>query len=139
MVRSRRFARTAGTFGVVLFALVLTACGGAVSQARVDETFDPDLLDPTELPQVETDGYLPDPAPRNADLPDGYVLSFDRDQIRPVYNPTFAAVDEIPWPDSEVVIGVNVNGEQRAYPVGFLSQREIVIDQIDDIPILVSW
>lgn len=125
---------------LVFFALVLTACGESFTQAITEDAFDPNLPDPTEIPrQSGRDGFLSEVAPANAELPDGYFLSFERDQIVPVYEPTFVGADGVRWPDDEVVIGVNINGQQRAYPVGFLSNRELVIDQIDDIPILVSW
>lgn len=125
---------------LVLFALILTACGESFTQTITENAFDPNLPDPTEIPRESgRDGFFSDVAPANAELPEGYFLSFERDQIIPVYEPTFVDAGGVPWPDDEVVIGVNINGQQRAYPVGFLSNRELVIDQIDDIPILVSW
>ena len=45
----------------------------------------------------------------------------------------------IGWPDRAEVIGVSHGGEAKAYPVSFLSGRELVIDEVDNIPILVSW
>ena len=108
-----------------LFLLILTACAPEFSQEISSQQFRDGLFDPTET------GDEP--------LPEGYLRSWGRDQIAPVYNPTFLSAGEVDWPDDEVVIGVNINGQQRAYPVGFLSNRELVIDQIDDVPILVSW
>ncbi len=109
----------------LLFAIVLSACSAPFTQAVSRQPFDSSLFDPTDVPGVE--------------LPPGYLRSWDRDQIVPVYEPTFVEADFVDWDDDEVVIGININGEQRAYPVGFLSNRELVIDEIDDIPILVSW
>ena len=87
--------------------------------------FPPGLFDPTDVPGVM--------------LPEGYFRSWGRALIRPVYAPNFVGPSGGQWPDEELVIGVNINSQQRAYPVGFLSTREIVIDQIDDIPLLVTW
>ena len=108
-----------------VFLLVLTACAPEFSQSIDRQRFPEGLFDPTDVRDVE--------------LPDGYLRSWGRDQLAPVYDPTFITADQVPWDDDEVIIGVNINGVQRAYPVGFLSSRELVIDQIDDIPILVSW
>ncbi len=110
---------------VVFFALILAACGESFTQPITENAFDPDLFDPTDEPGVE--------------LPEGYFRSWGRDRIIPVYDPVYVGADGVPWDDDEVVIGVNINGQQRAFPVGFLSNRELVIDEIDDIPILVTW
>ena len=50
-------------------------------------------------------------------------------------------VDEIMsgGPEKEQVIGVNLNGEARAYPLRIMSWHELVNDRIGDLPILVSW
>ncbi len=104
---------------------VLAACGVSVRQSASQMVFPPGLFDPTDVPGVM--------------LPEGYFRSWGRDLIRPVYEPNFVGPSGVQWPDEELVIGVNINSQQRAYPVGFLSTREIVIDQIDDIPLLVTW
>lgn len=108
----------------LLAAMILTACGESFSQAVSEDVFRADLSDPTE---------------NEAELPENYAVFFERDQIIPVYEPTFVAASDVGWPEDEVIIGIDVNGEQRAYPVGFLSNREIVNDSIDNRPILVTW
>ena len=110
---------------LIIFALILTACGESFTQPITENAFDPELFDPTDEDDVV--------------LPEGYFRSWGRDRIIPVYEPIYVGADGVPWPDDEVVIGVNINGQQRAFPVGFLSNRELVIDQIDDIPLLVTW
>ncbi len=72
-------------------------------------------------------------------LPDGFRQLLPRDAIRPVYDPTFVTATEIGWPDETDVIGVTLGGEAKAYPVSFLNGRELVVDEIDREPILVSW
>ena len=37
------------------------------------------------------------------------------------------------------MIGVAINGESKAYPVGPLNFREMVNDVVGGVPILVSW
>lgn len=72
-------------------------------------------------------------------LPDGFRQLLPRDAIRPVYDPQFVSAASIPWPATIDVIGVTLGGEARAYPVSFLNGRELVVDEIDNVPILVSW
>jgi len=62
-----------------------------------------------------------------------------RDAIFPIYNPEFAAASEAPYDDDELVIGVALNGEAKAYSIGPLNGREMVNDTIGGVPILVSW
>ena len=125
MVAQLWHLRSAKTLWLLVFGLVLAACSGGGGQAITANSFPPDLFDPTE----ERDG----------ELPEGYFLSWGRDRIAPVYEPTYVGPQAVDWPDDEVVIGININGQQRAFPVGFMSNRELVIDQIDDIPLLVTW
>ena len=72
-------------------------------------------------------------------LPDGFRQLLPRDAIRPVYDPEFVSASSITWPATTHVIGVTVGDEAKAYPVSFLNGRELVVDEIDHIPILVSW
>jgi hypothetical protein len=62
-----------------------------------------------------------------------------RDSIAPVYNPQFASAAEAPYDDDELVIGVEINGEAKAYAIGPLNAREMVNDELAGIPILVTW
>jgi hypothetical protein len=67
----------------------------------------------------------------------GQLLPFDG--IRPVYDPQFAGVSESLLKDDELVMGVALDGESKAYPVSVLRFREMVNDELADWPILVSW
>ena len=80
-----------------------------------------------------------DPYRAGEPMPDGYLPIFSRDFIRPVYQPRFVAADVIGWPDDADVIGVEIDGDSRAYPVRFLNGREMVIDEIAGLPVLVTW
>ncbi len=72
-------------------------------------------------------------------LPEGFRQILPRDAIAPVYDPSFVAGRDIGWPDDAQVIGVELDGEAKAYPVSFLNGREMVVDEIAGIPILVTW
>lgn len=82
---------------------------------------------------------LYDPVAAGEPLPDGFRQLLDRDDIRPVYDPAFVAGREVDWADENLVIGVVLEDEPRAYPVGFLQRREMVIDNHRGIPTLVTW
>ena len=80
-----------------------------------------------------------DPFKEGEALPRGYRQVIDRDDIRPIYDPTYVAAADANWPDDLLVIGVEINGDARAYPIGFLTRREMVIDEIGGDPVLVTW
>ena len=56
-----------------------------------------------------------------------------------MYVPRFVTAENSRWPDDELVIGVEIDGDARAYPVGFLTRREIVVDLHRGIPTFVTW
>lgn len=80
-----------------------------------------------------------DPVATGERLPEGYRVGFPRDQIAPVYEPSFTDAAAVDWPDDSLVIGVAGAETAKAYPVTHLNSREMVIDSLDGIPILVSW
>ena len=41
--------------------------------------------------------------------------------------------------DQDLVIGVSINGDHRAYSVPFLSRHEIVNDVVGGKPVAVTW
>ena len=61
------------------------------------------------------------------------------DAILPVYHPRFLGSDESDLPDDELVIGLKINGDARAYPAGLLYNREMVNDTVGGVPVLVTW
>ena len=42
-------------------------------------------------------------------------------------------------PKTPLVIGLELDGDAKAYPVSFLNRREMVIDWIGGTPVLVTW
>ena len=58
----------------------------------------------------------------------------------PIYDPEFwPDTQNEAWDDGTLVIGLAIDGEVKAYPVGFLNRREMVVDSIAGIPVLVTW
>jgi len=64
-----------------------------------------------------------------------------RDGIRPIYEDELEFVEAkgAPYDDDELVIGVEINGEAKAYAIGPLNSREMVNDTVGGVPILVTW
>jgi hypothetical protein len=72
-------------------------------------------------------------------LPDGFRQLLPRDAIKPVYQPEFTSASLVRWPGATQVIGISSGEEAKAYPVSFLNRREMVVDAINGIPVLVTW
>ena len=98
-----------------------------------------DPVPPAAQAEVPDPRDVYDPVGAGEPLPEGYRQLLGRDMIHPVYNPIFADASEVEWPDNTDVIGVAGVEEAKAYPVSHLNYREMVIDDIEGIPILVSW
>ncbi len=61
------------------------------------------------------------------------------DDIAPIYEPEFVPADQSGYSDSELVMGVEIGDEAKAYPIGLLNRREMVNDEMGGIPYLVTW
>ena len=79
------------------------------------------------------------PATAGEPLPDGFRQLLPRDAIKPVYEPEFTSAGLVGWPGGTQVIGISSGDESKAYPVSFLNRREMVVDAINGIPVLVTW
>ncbi len=62
-----------------------------------------------------------------------------KDAIAPIYQPKFVSAELSGLELGELVIGVSLNGENKAYPIGPLGRREMVNDEVGGVPILVTW
>ncbi len=112
-------------------AVVVLAGGSRESPApTVEASPPPERADPLEV-------Y--DPVAAGETLPDGYRPFLDRDQIVPVYEPEFTTAAGVDWPADSLVVGIEGAETAKAYPITHLNQREMVLDFLDGIPILVSW
>jgi hypothetical protein len=86
-----------------------------------------------------TPGDAYNPVTAGEPLPEGFRQLLPRDAIRPVYDPQFVSAGGVAWLGGTQVIGVSSGDEAKAYPVSFLNRREMVVDSINGIPILVTW
>lgn len=92
-----------------------------------------------------TTAHVPDldqlynPAQEGEDLPTGFRQVLARDAIPPIYDPRFVSGSESGWDDEALVVGLEIDGDARAYPVSHLNRREIVNDHVGKTPVLVTW
>ncbi len=63
-----------------------------------------------------------------------------KDGIPSIDNPVFASVSDSDFmSDSDVVIGLEINGQAKAYPIFILVWHEIVNDHVGGIPVSVTY
>ncbi|MBI1995980.1 MAG: DUF3179 domain-containing protein [Deltaproteobacteria bacterium] len=76
-----------------------------------------------------------------ADLrPETIVTVLPKDAIPAILSPSFEEGQKVSWlGPRDKVIGVEIGGDSRAYPVAILSRHEIVNDKIGGIPFAVTW
>jgi|GEM_PF-708648 len=99
---------------------------------RPRNPFDSDIL-------VETFGYGPQ-TPSLVAYEDLYQGCPARDCIPSIDKPNYVSADEATFlGDDELIMGVNINGQQRAYPARIMDYHEIVNDTIAGQPIAVTW
>ena len=84
--------------------------------------------------------WAPHDLPAQDLRPEDIVTILPKDAIPAILSPSFEEGSNVPWlKGKELVIGVEINGDSRAYPVPILSRVEIVNDRISGIPIAVAW
>ncbi|KAG2479965.1 MAG: hypothetical protein NPMRd3_170015 [Nitrosopumilales archaeon] len=63
-----------------------------------------------------------------------------KDGIPSIDNPKFVPVSESQFvPDTTFVIGLDINGEKRAYPLFIMVWHEIVNDRVGGVPVAVTY
>lgn len=118
---------------VVAMAVVLMRAPFQTDDSRVR----PSATDVTVVRNDPIDVY--DPVRAGEPTPPGYRQLLTRDQILPIYDPVFTSASLVDWPAEMLVIGISGEETAKAYPVTHLNQREMVIDSLEGLPLLVSW
>jgi hypothetical protein len=158
MKRTTNFA-TPLFFG---FSLVLAACSpaGATQTAQLDAaalentaTSEPQLANTaaevtdtpsktaasTDTPQIASNPVIPTLQHELSEEEYHWNQLLRPDDILPIYDPEFTTAEQAPYTDEELVIGVEINGEAKAYAIGPLNSREMVNDTVGGTPVLVTW
>jgi hypothetical protein len=114
-----------------MFVVFLAVVFAGSRPDRPDATADlGPLADPSEVYNPVTAGEP---------LPEGFRQVLARDAILPIYAPEFTTAGDVRWADDTLVIGVALAEQAKAYPVSALNRREMVVDRLAGIPILVTW
>ena len=138
-----KWLRGIGTIG--LMGIVMAACSPSNNLPQPTEVGNPILeskimATAPPSPPMEND-YSPNEVTAR-DYSELQIVSLlPRDAIPSIDDPTFLTAveaDEEYSPD-ELVMGVEFNGEARAYSVGLLSRHEIVNDTVGGIELAVTW
>ena len=112
-------------FGICVI-LLLTACSGSAETIMVPETaIIPETA--SEAPSSEMDFEI--------------VTLLPKDGIPAIDDPIFVSADEadLQYEPDELVIGVDFEGDARAYSIPLLSSHEIVNDTVGGHKIAVTW
>lgn len=123
------------------FSLFLAACTGTPQAYSTATQTTP--LPPKEITPTGPSDNNPVPFPTNVRIEDDTeyripsMMGFDA--IAPIYNPSFASAKDAPMRDTELVMGVAIDEQAKAYPVNVLRFREMVNDELAGWPILVTW
>lgn len=125
---------------LALFGAFVLASGSETAPASPDDAVPATQSNPGAEASVLVDpDSVYDPVRAGEETPRTFRQLLRRDQIEPVYDPVFTGADSVDWPDESLVIGVEGDATAKAYPVTHLNSREMVNDEIDGDPILVSW
>ena len=109
--------------------LLIVSCTAAIESDGRPGTQDP-------VASGVTDGSTADPYD---DL--RIVTVLPRDAISAIDAPQFIPLEEADksYDDSEMILGVEFNGDARAYSIPLLSSHEIVNDTVGGVAISVTW
>lgn len=94
---------------------------------------------PTPEPGPEVVGTTSDAVIQWTIEDDEYFAYTRRDAIAPIYDPAFVTADAANLAPDALIVGLEINGEARAYPKAILISHGMVNDTVGDTPIIVSW
>jgi len=72
-------------------------------------------------------------------LPEGVEQILERGKIAAIVNPEFVGADEAEITDDAWVLGVEIDGQARAYSLNLLNRHEVVNDQIGEKSFAAVW
>ena len=120
----------------VIGILLLAACAPATARSTWDiSTAVPNTQESTQSQPIGAPTPTVDLSLSNVP----FVPLLPRDGIAPIYEPEFVSAEDSPLLDDELIMGVAIDGEAKAYSVTVLRFREMVNDELAGLPILVTW
>lgn len=130
-----------------LFALaLLSGCATADSIEQAWEDFKLRYFSLTRMLH-DQDKVLSDIADRGVDPAEHARIELDelrdggppKDGIPSIDQPRFVPAKQSPFGDDARVLGVQINGDARAYPYGILNWHEVVNDTVGGVPVTVTY
>ncbi len=73
------------------------------------------------------------------ELPEGVEQILERGKIAAISNPQFVTADKAEIADDAWVLGVEIDGQTRAYSLNLLNRHEVVNDQIGEKSFAAVW
>ena len=73
------------------------------------------------------------------ELPEGVEQIIPRGRIAAIVDPEFVTADEADITDDAWVLGVEIDGQARAYSLNLLNRHEVVNDQIGEKSFAAVW
>ena len=121
--------------GIILAALSVSLQSEFVPQTTFANSGKSDDIDSSELVLMETNGVkhlIPLDKIKSGGPPKDGIPSID--------DPVFVGIQDSNFmSDSDIVIGLDINGETKAYPLFILVWHEIVNDKVGDTPVSVTY
>ena len=121
--------------GTALAALSISLQDESVSQTTFVNSDKSGDIDSSEFVLMETNGVkhlIPLDKIKGGGPPKDGIPSID--------NPIFAGIQDFNFmSDSDIVIGLDINGETKAYPLFILVWHEIVNDKVGNVPVSVTY
>ena len=84
------------------------------------------------------DALFEDPKP-HPDLPDDFKQLIQRGRIASVDEPVFVNASEAEISDDAWILGVEIDGQARAYSLNLLNKHEVVNDKIGERSFAAVW
>ncbi len=123
---------------LVVLSVALVACS-----PPNQEQIQPDAASTIPSPTAVSDPIItPESSPSPDPLPDYEIITLlPRDGIPAIFDPEFLTAEEASdeYSDNELVLGVEIDGDARAYSIPYLSSREIVNDTVGGRHIAATW
>lgn len=133
---------------LIVLSIVLAACSPPATEQAEDNAAPTDpsptvASGPTIAAAPTEDVQKASPSPETlAPAPDYEIVTLlPRDGIPAIFDPEFLTADEAneEYNDNELVLGVEIDGDARAYSIPHLSSHEIVNDTVGGRHIAATW
>lgn len=133
----------------ILFAFLVAACesgapiGEKVSSGTMPSPLPTPVLEtvPPPTQPAQTPAATRNPRTARSENPSrfGSVPGYRFDRIPPIYDPRFTHAGDTALDGDELILGIEIKGEAKAYPISVMRSREMVNDELGGIPILATW